>query len=176
MRRLSAGVNPTPSPPIWRCYTRPEWVVYAKRPFGGHEAVLVALSRYTHRVAISNSPLIALNDAGVSFKWKDYRAKGREKAKEMTLPPPTPTPTGRGFVPWWFSNAPQCANPAHAQGVRNLHMTGHEPERYADTNSIARETVRAGAPVIDRAGGAWHFSDFRGVPPTTMSAQTQSQT
>jgi hypothetical protein len=62
-----------------------EWVVYAKRAFGGHEAVLVAPSRYTHRVAISNSPLIALNDAGVSFKWKDYRAKGREKAKEMTL-------------------------------------------------------------------------------------------
>ncbi len=62
-----------------------EWVVYAKRPFGGPEAVLAYLSRYTHRVAISNSRLISLNDAGVTFKWKDYRAKGRERQKIMTL-------------------------------------------------------------------------------------------
>jgi hypothetical protein len=48
--------------------------------------VLAYLSRYTHRVAISNSRLIALSDAGVTFKWKDYRAKGRDKAKVMTLP------------------------------------------------------------------------------------------
>ena len=62
-----------------------EWVVYAKRPFGGPEAVLAYLSRYTHRVAISNSRLIALNESGVTFKWKDYRAKGRDKIKVMTL-------------------------------------------------------------------------------------------
>jgi Putative transposase/Transposase zinc-binding domain len=64
---------------------RAEWVVYSKRPFGGPEAVLAYLSRYTHRVAISNSRLIALDDAGVTFTWKDYRAKGRERAKVMTL-------------------------------------------------------------------------------------------
>ena len=62
-----------------------EWVVYAKRPFGGPQAVLAYLSRYTHRVAISNSRLIALDEAGVTFKWKDYRANGRERAKVMTL-------------------------------------------------------------------------------------------
>ena len=62
-----------------------EWVVYSKRPFGGPEAVLAYLSRYTHRVAISNSRLVALDDAGVTFTWKDYRAKGRERAKLMTL-------------------------------------------------------------------------------------------
>ncbi len=62
-----------------------EWVVYAKRPFGGPEAVLAYLSRYTHRVAIANSRLVAIDDAGVTFKWKDYRAKGRERAKLMTL-------------------------------------------------------------------------------------------
>jgi hypothetical protein len=62
-----------------------EWVVYAKRPFGGPEAVLAYLSRYTHRIAIANSRLIALDDAGVTFRWKDYRAKGRERAKVMTL-------------------------------------------------------------------------------------------
>jgi hypothetical protein len=62
-----------------------EWVVYAKRPFGGPEAVLAYLSRYTHRVAISNSRLISLDKNGVTFKWKDYRSKGRDKAKVMTL-------------------------------------------------------------------------------------------
>ena len=62
-----------------------EWVVYSKRPFGGPEAVLAYLSLYTHRIAISNSRLVALDDASVTFKWKDYRAKGRDRAKLMTL-------------------------------------------------------------------------------------------
>jgi hypothetical protein len=62
-----------------------EWVVYAKRPFGGPEAVLAYLSRYTHRIAIANSRLIAFNDSGVTFKWKDYRAKEQQRAKVMTL-------------------------------------------------------------------------------------------
>jgi hypothetical protein len=60
-------------------------VVYAKRPFAGPEAVLAYLARYTHRVAIANSRLIALDEHGVTFKWKDYRAKGRTKHKTMTL-------------------------------------------------------------------------------------------
>ena len=64
---------------------RSEWVVYAKRPFAGPEAVLAYLSRYTHRVAISNSRLITLDEAGVTFKWKDYRIKGRDRLKTMTL-------------------------------------------------------------------------------------------
>jgi hypothetical protein len=62
-----------------------EWVVYAKRPFAGPEAVLAYLSRYTHRVAIANSRLITLDNRGVTFKWKDYRAQGRERYKTMTL-------------------------------------------------------------------------------------------
>jgi hypothetical protein len=62
-----------------------EWVVYAKRPFAGPEAVLAYLSRYTHRVAIANSRLIAFDDTGVTFRWKDYRANGRERQKLMTL-------------------------------------------------------------------------------------------
>ncbi len=64
---------------------RTEWVVYAKRPFGGPEAVLAYLSRYTHRVAIANSRLIAFDGNGVTFKWKDYRAEGEERQKLMTL-------------------------------------------------------------------------------------------
>jgi len=62
-----------------------EWVVYAKRPFAGPAAVLAYLSRYTHRVAIANSRLIALDERGVTFRWKDYRAQGKTRHKTMTL-------------------------------------------------------------------------------------------
>ena len=61
-----------------------EWVVYAKRPFAGPEAVLAYLSRYTHRVAISNRRLVAMDERGVAFRWKDYRAK-EHVHKTMTL-------------------------------------------------------------------------------------------
>ena len=62
-----------------------EWVVYAKRPFAGPAAVLAYLSRYTHRVAISNQRLIAFDDQGVTFRWKDYRLRGHTRIKTMTL-------------------------------------------------------------------------------------------
>ena len=62
-----------------------EWVLYAKRPFAGPAAVLAYLSRYTHRVAISNRRLLALDNRGVTFRWKDYRAHGRTRHKTMTL-------------------------------------------------------------------------------------------
>ena len=62
-----------------------DWVVYAKRPFAGPDAVLAYLSRYTHRVAIANSRLITMDEQGVTFKWKDYRAKERYRHKTMTL-------------------------------------------------------------------------------------------
>ncbi len=62
-----------------------QWVAYAKPPFAGPEEVLAYLSRYTHRVAISNSRLLAFDEQGVTFKWKDYRAKPRFRNKIMTL-------------------------------------------------------------------------------------------
>jgi hypothetical protein len=62
-----------------------EWVVYSKLPFGGPEAVLAYLSRYTHRVAIANSRPIACDERGVTFKWKDYRVEGRDRYKHRTL-------------------------------------------------------------------------------------------
>jgi hypothetical protein len=67
--------------PLRQC----EWVVYAKRPFAGPEAVLAYLSRYTHRVAISNRRLVSLDARGVTFRWKDYRTQGRTRQKTMTL-------------------------------------------------------------------------------------------
>jgi hypothetical protein len=61
------------------------WYVYAKAPFGGPEAVLAYLSRYTHRVAISNRRLIACDNRGVTFKYKDYRADGSARYRVITL-------------------------------------------------------------------------------------------
>ena len=69
--------------PLWRS----DWVVYAKKPFSGPAAVLTYLARYTHRVAISNSRLIAAGAKGVTFKYKDYRVEGPERYKVMTLAP-----------------------------------------------------------------------------------------
>jgi hypothetical protein len=62
-----------------------EWVVYAKPPFGGPEAVLAYLSRYTHRVAISNSRLISADAETVVFRWKNYRIKTGDRQKTMRL-------------------------------------------------------------------------------------------
>jgi hypothetical protein len=62
-----------------------EWVVYAKRPFGGPAAVLAYLSRYTHRVAIANSRLVAFDGERVTFNWKDYRARVDARYKLLTL-------------------------------------------------------------------------------------------
>ena len=66
---------------------RTKWFVYSKRPFAGPEQVLAYLSRYTHRVAISNSRLIAADATGVTFRYKDYRIKGPGRYKSMMLKP-----------------------------------------------------------------------------------------
>jgi hypothetical protein len=66
-----------------RTLFRDEWVVYAKRPFGGPEHVLHYLARYTHRVAISNHRILNVTDTEVSFRWKDYKHRSRHRV--MTL-------------------------------------------------------------------------------------------
>ncbi len=63
------------------------WVIYVKAPFSGPEAVLAYLSRYTHRVAISNQRLIAYDQTGVTFRYKDYHRGGPERQRVMTLAP-----------------------------------------------------------------------------------------
>ena len=63
------------------------WFVYAKPPFAGPQAVLAYLARYTHRVAISNRRLVALDENGVTFRYKDYRRNGQERYRTMTLVP-----------------------------------------------------------------------------------------
>lgn len=66
---------------------RKNWVVYAKPPFAGPQAVLAYLARYTHRVAISNRRLIGMDEAGITFRYKDYRRDGAERYQTMTLAP-----------------------------------------------------------------------------------------
>jgi len=69
--------------PLWET----DWFVYVKHPFAGPKQVLAYLSRYTHRVAISNSRLSSADAAGVTFKFKDYRIEGPERYTTMTLEP-----------------------------------------------------------------------------------------
>jgi hypothetical protein len=70
---------------LLRAHEDRDWVVYAKPPFGGPQRALEYLGRYTHRVAISNHRLLALEDNRVAFQWKDYRSEHREKSKTMTV-------------------------------------------------------------------------------------------
>jgi predicted Zn-ribbon and HTH transcriptional regulator len=122
-----------------------EWVVYAKRPFAGPQAVLAYLSRYTHRVAISNSRLLAMDEHGVSFRWKDYRAKGKTRCKAMTL---SPQEFMRRFLlhvlPGGFhrirhygllANGNRRANLALAREL--LHVAPPLPDESADEQSAA---------------------------------------
>ena len=80
------------------------FVVYAKPPFAGPEAVLAYLSRYTHRVAIANRRLIAFDEAGVTVRYKDYRRDGAERqrvadARAARVHPPLPAPCIATWLP-----------------------------------------------------------------------------
>jgi hypothetical protein len=79
-------VEPTAFAAFLAPLRKTEWVVYAKKPFAGPQAVLAFLSRDTHRVAISNRRLISADATGVTFTWKDYRIEGPGRYKTMTLP------------------------------------------------------------------------------------------
>src|SRR6202040_226443 len=112
---------------------RTEWVVYAKRPFGGPQAVLAYLSRYTHRVAIANSRLIACDRTGVTFRWKDYRSDGRERQKVMTLA------TGEFIRRFLIHVLPQGFH-----RIRHYGLFASGPR--ADNIARARELLNSSAP------------------------------
>jgi len=63
-----------------------DWVVYAKPPLGGPQQALEYLGRYTHRIALSNDRLLAVDHGEVTFQWKDYRTQQSQKSRKMTLP------------------------------------------------------------------------------------------
>jgi hypothetical protein len=127
-----------------------------KRPFGGPEAVLAYLSRYTHRVAIANSRLIALDDAGVTFRWKDYRAKGHERAKVMTLAIDEfirrflihVLPDGFHRIRHYglFANGGRAENIARARRLLNVPATSSEPSDASGTDDSEPQTLSHPCP------------------------------
>src|ERR1700704_220162 len=121
---------------------RTKWFVYSKRPFAGPQAVLAYLARYTHRVAISNSRLIAADETGVTFRYKDYRIKGPGRYKTMTLATsefirrPTRRPThARAVAVACVSSRP--SRPVVGLGITQpplpLESTPHDPD-HANTH------------------------------------------
>ncbi len=138
-----------------------EWVVYAKRPFAGPEAVLAYLSRYTHRIAISNSRLVALDGNTVTFKWKDYRAKGRERTKTMTLKAPEfirrflihVLPQGFHRIRHYglFANGNRTANLTRARQLLAMPPTETKTDESGDDaepQALALPCPRCGGPMI----------------------------
>jgi len=139
-----------------------EWVVYAKRPFAGPEAVLAYLSRYTHRVAISNERLIAMDERGVTFRCKDYRLKGEARYKTMSLAPEEfmrrflmhVLPSGFHRIRHYglIANAARRENLARARAL--LHVVADpitEPEHTAAATVLSAPTFvcpHCGAPMI----------------------------
>jgi hypothetical protein len=115
-----------------------EWVVYAKEPFGGPEAVLAYLSRYTHRVAISNRRLIAADEKTVTFKFKDYRIEGPGRYRSMTLATGEfirrflihVLPKGLHRIRHYglFANGNRTANIARARELLAVPARGEEPD------------------------------------------------
>ena len=122
--------------PLRKC----EWVVYAKRPFAGPQAVLAYLSRYTHRVAISNSRLLAMDERGVTFRWKDYRAKGKTRHKAMTLSP-------QEFMRRFLLHV----LPGGFHRIRHYGLLANSNRR--DNLALARQLLQVAPPPTEAAAG-----------------------
>jgi hypothetical protein len=135
-----------------------EWVVYAKRPFAGPEAVLAYLSRYTHRVAISNSRLLTLDGKKVTFKWKDYRTQGRERYKTMALPIPEfirrflihVLPTGFHRIRHYglFANGGRVRNITRARQLLAIPPPEIRTDDDAEPSALALPCPHCGGPMI----------------------------
>ena len=169
-----------------------EWVVYAKRPFAGPKAVLAYLSRYTHRVAISNSRLIALDDNGVTFRCKDYRARGKAPGeawiKPMTL---TAGEFIRRFLlhvlPSGFHRIRHygfLASPGRAATIgrlRDLIAAANATARPRPETDASRATTgpepaatEAGSRICPCCGGRMRITETfaRGAPPRSFTAES----
>jgi len=155
--------------PLKRC----EWVVYSKKPFGGPQAVLAYLSRYTHRVAISNRRLIAADAAKVSFKYKDYRLDGPERFKVMTLDTHEfirrflihVLPKGFHRIRHYglLANGNRTENVTKARELLALHAASSEPEPEADEDDAPTPQPRS----CPCCGGRMHIIEVftRGQAP-----------
>jgi hypothetical protein len=159
-----------------------KWVVYSKRPFGGPEEVLRYLARYTHRVAISNRRLIACDEKGVTFKWKDYRVEGPDRYKVMTLATHEfirrflmhVLPAGFHRIRYYglLASGKRADNIARARELLTLSILPVDAIKAASTNADQPQTPEHRCPccggrmiIIERfeRGGTPHY---RPSPPT----------
>ena len=139
---------------------RIKWVVYCKAPFAGPEQVLRYLSRYTHRVAISNRRLVAADDGAIAFRWKDYRVDGPDRWKTMRLHPHEfirrflihVLPKGFHRIRHYglFANANRAENIATARALLNVAPPAADPQEPPD---IATDTPRVLPCPCPRCGG-----------------------
>ena len=141
-------------------FRKTDWVVYAKPPFGGPEAVLTYLSRYTHRVAISNHRLVSADANSVAFRWKDYRIKHGDRQKVMRLTTPEfirrflihVLPEGFHRIRHYglLANSTHKSNIAKIRTLLGVHCPNHtaEPEPAPESAPL---TLREPCPCCDDA-------------------------
>lgn len=138
-----------------------DWYLYTKPPFSSPKHVLEYLSRYTHRVAISNSRLIAYDERGVTFRYKDYRTNGRVRLKTMTLQTPEfirrflihtlPKALHRIRHYGLFANARRAHNLEHARSLLNVGINEQVARDYHlndHSNSPLYPCPACGAPML----------------------------
>ena len=157
-----------------------EWVVYAKEPFAGPEPVLRYMARYTHRVAISNQRLVAADDGGVAFRWKDYRLDGPDRWKTMRLHPHEfirrflmhVLPKGFHRIRHYglFANANRADNIARARELLNV----PPPVKEADEEKPAADGSQVLPCPCPRCGGRLIIIETfaEGTQPTSWPAPT----
>jgi hypothetical protein len=155
-----------------------DWVVYAKEPFAGPKQVLRYLSRYTHRIAISNRRLLSADQSGVTFKYKDYRIDGPTRYKTMTLATNEfirrflihVLPKGFHRIRHYglLGNTNRAANIAHARKLLAV------PSRPRDARSSARSTQRAATSMSVLRWPHDRHRDLRPRLPAKAPAHTSS--
>src|SRR6202521_1518183 len=156
-----------------------EGVGLSKKPFGGPQAVLAYLSRYTHRVAIANSRLIVLDRNRVTFRWKDYRAEARDRFKTMTLAVNHfirrflihVLPSGFHRIRYYglFASGKRAGNIAHAR--RLLDVPAVQPEIRDDSDTELDEPKPLAHPCPCCGGRMIIIQRFRrGCSPHTRPA------
>jgi hypothetical protein len=157
--------------PLWKR----KWVVYCKRPFAGPKQVLQYLSRYTHRVAISNRRLISVDENGVTFKYKDYRLDGSARYKTMTLATHEfirrflihVLPKGLHRIRHYglLAKANRAANIAHARELLGMPLCSNEPETPEPAANDEQRVLPCPCPCC--GGRMIIFETFaRGCEPT----------
>jgi Putative transposase/Transposase zinc-binding domain len=135
---------------------RIKWVVYCKAPFAGPEQVLRYLSRYTHRVAISNRRLVAADDGAIAFRWKDYRINGADRWKTMRLHPHEfirrflthVLPKGFHRIRHYglFANANRAENIATARALLNVTPPAADPQEQPNSATDAPRVLPCSCP------------------------------